>query len=515
MAKPLPLSSWEEQVREIQRKTEGPFLSAWLDQAEQQANREGQRRAHAWLAALWPLVFTLYPRWDKRAQERVWRASQDPVRTVDIAHEIATAAFRAAGEDSAKQLRATARAARQAGEPLREPRVPSGAPRKPPPGPPAPDSVRRHAEWIARTSAATKMREWALGMREDVRWQVVAAIREGIPAQELAKRLEERWDHYGQHFSLIATTELSTAYNEGYLLAMPEHSYVYVPPIGDGRVCEKCRTLLEGKVFEVLHHRPEHVTRQDAETRLWVGKGRLWNGRDVPTLPQHPNCRHLGVFYSGRPLEKGWVKEHTRRSPRGTRHEVRGYWRDDSPVTEKRTWRDYGLADWRQQPETMKYSGMFKPIESVDELQSYLASLADVFLPDKNGCAAVPTQEGFRVSLTKELYQHWKPKRLPSERMNVDTGEEADRRVRYFRGVVDTLLHPTEIWRQPTSDGADGRVYVRTMQVQGEPERHMVVFVGFRDHVPVLVSFIPTTEPRKVNAKRWGDRIFPLPESLG
>ncbi len=177
---------------------------------------------------------------------------------------------------------------------------------KPPPGPPSDNKTKLNALWYARTSSALKMKEWADGMRNDVRWQVVRAIKEGISKNELARRLEERWDHYGQSFQKIAVTELNDAYNSGYLLALPEGSYVTVPKIHDDKVCYECKELLEGKVFEVLHHPPEHLTRQVLETATWSGKSNIGRKKEdyVPCVPLHVSCRHHYVFLSGVPVRR-------------------------------------------------------------------------------------------------------------------------------------------------------------------------------------------------------------------
>lgn len=178
-------------------------------------------------------------------------------------------------------------------------------------GAPSSRKVRVHAMWFARTTAALKMREWADGMRDDVRWQVVQAIKEGIPKEFLARRLEDRWDRHGQNFTAIAATELNTAYNSGYLLAMPEHAYVTVPPIHDDKVCRYCKTYLEGKVFEVLHVAPANPTKFQLETCLWPGKG-MPKDKNYPAVPGHVSCRHRIVYLSGAPFGKGWVSSYTR-----------------------------------------------------------------------------------------------------------------------------------------------------------------------------------------------------------
>ncbi len=156
------------------------------------------------------------------------------------------------------------------------------------------------AEWIARQSAASKMREWADGMREDVRWQVVQAIRENLSSQQLAKRLEERWDHYGQHFQMIAVTEMSMAYNDAVLTRLAD-SYVTIPTISDDKVCASCHKLLEGKVFWVSPVPVSRANQQENEQYVWVGKSNVGRkSKDwISCVPLHPNCRHVYVKYRG------------------------------------------------------------------------------------------------------------------------------------------------------------------------------------------------------------------------
>ncbi len=190
--------------------------------------------------------------------------------------------------------------------PLVPPKMPPRTPSGPTLPPVSPNKQRLNALWYARTSGALKMKEWANGMRDDVRWQVVEAIKQGLTKDQLARRLEERWDKYGQNFQVIAVTELNDAFNAGYLLSLPEKSYVTVPKIDDDRVCEKCKELLEDKVFEVLHHPPEHLTRQVLETCVWSGKSNVGRKKEdwVPCVSLHPSCRHRYKFVSGPPLRR-------------------------------------------------------------------------------------------------------------------------------------------------------------------------------------------------------------------
>ena len=170
----------------------------------------------------------------------------------------------------------------------------------PPPMQVKPIKAKANAQWIARQSAGSKMRKWADGMKEDVRWQVVQAIRDDLSVDELEDRLKERWSESGAHLRTIAATELSMAYNDAALVLL-KGKYVVIPPIGDEKVCKECARWLEGKVFYVLEHAPDNPTKEQNEMYLWPGKSNI--GRKpkdyIPCLPLHPNCRHMVVLYTG------------------------------------------------------------------------------------------------------------------------------------------------------------------------------------------------------------------------
>ena len=291
----LDLENWQDTVK---RLYSGEFAAGPTDpllaETEQGANASTEHFSRIWLVSLFALILSFsrgrrlnaLREADVRA---IIAASEDPPDT-HTAVQSAGHAFALGARIAQREMRPT----------------PGGTRRPPTTGRPPGGRERLFAEWLARQSAASKMREWADGMRQDVRWQVVQAIREGATTETLRQRLETRWERYGQNFALIAQTELALAYNGGYLLSLPEHSYVYVPPIGDGRVCQKCKTLLEGRVFEVLHEAPEHPAKLDWETKIWPGKPgkRPDTGQDVPTVPMHPGCRHRAQWYSGKPRQE-------------------------------------------------------------------------------------------------------------------------------------------------------------------------------------------------------------------
>ena len=324
----LRLPSWERIVANLaaQQRLGGnpsefahPFPDAALDGEERRAVRQADHRSRLWLLGLWPLLLALMAsRMSRRTLERVMQdPGPDASEALDVAVQMAWSLGRA---------RAQSPPARPDHPGVIDPgdrvdlRLPDplfpGVPRLPPPSRipplspdgtpqgPMPRSGAAEAEGWARTSAALKMREWAAGMRDDVRWQTAEAVRQGAGADELARRLTERWARHGQDFHLIAVTELADAHASGMLWALDVGSYVTVPPIGDARVCAECRELLESRVFEVLHSAPPHPTRFERETCVWPGKSNV--GREkadwVPCITLHPRCRHLFVPFSPRPI---------------------------------------------------------------------------------------------------------------------------------------------------------------------------------------------------------------------
>ena len=287
----LDLENWQDTVKrlysgEFAAGPEDPLLA----ETEHGANASTEHLSRIWLISLFALIVSF------SRGRRLSALREEDVRSIIAASEeppSVAEAIASAGHAFRLGERIAQREARQ---------LPGGAGRPPASRRPPGGRERLFAEWLARQSAGAKMREWASGMREDVRWQVVQAIREGATANNLRQRLENRWANYGQHFALIAQTELALAYNGGYLLSVPEHSYVTIPAIEDARVCEHCRHLLEGKVFEVLHEVPEHPAKLDWETKIWPGKPgkRPDTGEAVPAIPQHPGCRHRVSWYSGK-----------------------------------------------------------------------------------------------------------------------------------------------------------------------------------------------------------------------
>jgi len=275
----------------------GEFEQPDLASYEKWIVKETQKDARSWLSSLWKWLLPLFLAatiWDDRKIQQLNQHSETlPINPDKFARVVEIAVKVGAGQAFQDVTQE---------EKEKPPSQKPPSPRKPSP-PRKPPGRLAHAQWIARTTAATKMREWATGMREDVRWQVVEAIREGLTAKQLAQRLEERWEKTGANYQLIATTELSMAYNSGYLLSLPEHCYVTVPAIGDERVCPACKELLENKVFEVLHNQPINPTRFEWETCVWPNKSNFGRkAKDyVPCVPLHPNCRHKYQFFSGVP----------------------------------------------------------------------------------------------------------------------------------------------------------------------------------------------------------------------
>lgn len=199
-------------------------------------------------------------------------------------------------------------------------------------------------------------------------------------------------------------------------------------------------------------------------------------------------------------VEKGWVNEYQRVSKLGREHRVSGYWRNENPQIPNDTWKDYGLLEWANVVKKFKPK-LIKPIEDVDELQSVLIGLKSVFSPNKDGWATIPTWYGdMRVGIEPGYYGH------------VGRAEgriEADNRIRYFRAVVDVLVRPTEVWRQPVGKNAtDGLIFMAPYHFLGEKDKAVVVLVGFRDNKPVIWTTIPMSKWRDVDKKRHGELLL-------
>ena len=336
MAADLRLPSWERIVANLAAKQRlggnpsefaHPFADPALDAAERQALRAADQRSRMWLLGLFPILLAvLASRMSRRSVERMMDdAGPDAAEPLDVTIQVAWAIGEARAQSPPARPMTPGRIEPGARVPLDipEPMFPESPPPTPPIQPPplapdgAPEGMPRfpasvsprgaaQAEGWARMSAALKMREWAAGMREDVRWQTADAVRQGVGPEELARRLRERWAQHGQNFHLIAITELADAFSSGMLWSLDVGSYVTVPPIGDARVCPECRELLESRVFEVRHSAPRNPSRFDLETTVWPGKSNV--GRDkadwVPCITLHPRCRHLFLPFSPRPMPR-------------------------------------------------------------------------------------------------------------------------------------------------------------------------------------------------------------------
>lgn len=287
---PFDLLNWQERLRKLSgQRVEDEWPDPLLNKVEHGLLRDASASAALWLTRIWAWATQALQRPSEASYERIVRASeQTPLNIDNTVVDIASVVR--AGINRAKH---------QLELPQKGPWV------EVPPKPAETIHVERQqlqkqAEWIARTSAATKMREWADGMREDVRWQVVQAIREGISVDELAERLKQKWDGYGAHFRTIAATEMGMAYNDGVLLQLAG-DYVVIPAIDDGRVCQSCKKLLEGKVFYVSPTPIQDPTQQEYEQCLWPGKSNVGRLKENwwPCAPLHPNCRHVYVRYRG------------------------------------------------------------------------------------------------------------------------------------------------------------------------------------------------------------------------
>ncbi|MCL6442540.1 MAG: phage head morphogenesis protein [Alicyclobacillus sp.] len=287
---PFDFLDWQKRLEEISGH---PVESEWpdpvLNRIERSLLKDASQSALAWLMRIWSSATRAIKKPSEHLFDRILEATEeDPIdveNTADIIANTINIGVR--------------RGKHQILLPDKGPWV--DVPKKP-------DTVihvsqpklHRLAEWVAKQSAGAKMREWAEGMREDVRWQVAQAIRDRVTAEVLADRLKERWNVHGAKFLTIAVTEMGMAYNEAFLTVMAGH-YVVVPTIGDSRVCNECHRLLEGKVFWVSPVPIENPTKQEAEQYIWPGKSNV--GRKKADwwacCPLHPLCRHVYVRYRG------------------------------------------------------------------------------------------------------------------------------------------------------------------------------------------------------------------------
>jgi len=280
---------WEKRLKELaQDTTEESWADPAMEDLEGAILSDASQTAAAWLLRVWLISKLPLRHRTERAYDAVLDASdEDMVDLDDVVEGVVES--QTLGRETAKQ---DARKP-DMGEWIEVPK-PASKRRL------SKLKVAKTSEWIARQSAASKMREWAEGMREDVRWHVVQAIREGLSPADLAARLEERWDKYGQDFQMIAVTEMSLAYNDAVLDVL-QGDYVVVPPINDAKVCRSCERLLEGKVFWVSPAPIPNATQQENEQYMWVGKSNVGRKQKdwIPCCPLHPRCRHILVRYRG------------------------------------------------------------------------------------------------------------------------------------------------------------------------------------------------------------------------
>lgn len=282
-----------------------PFAHAPLADAEHTANQQVQQHVASWLLWLWPWVAGAMLAWTPRKNAE-WNRLID---RAEVPPQVWMQAIR-------KAWQAGATTAQSPGSPQK-----GSAPRKPgasihvlPPirrlGEPTPhreglpprselphltDAQRERAAWMAEITAAAKMREWVDGLKDDVRWQVVRAVKAQWTPIQLAEELSKRWGKAGADWNRIAVTELSGAYHDGLLSHVVPGAVGFIARIHDAKVCMPCRRLLENRYFRLYPTTPLHPTQADWEGALWPGKSNV--GRPakewVPCLPLHPHCRHL------------------------------------------------------------------------------------------------------------------------------------------------------------------------------------------------------------------------------
>ncbi len=300
---PPDFPSWQDLLRKLSGDTSQElWADPNIERLESGVIRIVSETALGWFTQLWLRAREAQEARTEAAYDEVMEASEPEPAPIDEAVErIVDAA-----EIGAQQ------ADHQTSLPDKGPWVDVPPPRKETGAPPAvgvyiprPERVRAPkphatAAWIARQSAGAKMREWADGLREDVRWQVVQAIRDRVSADELASRLRARWELAGYKLQRIAVTEMSMAYNDAVLTHLA-NGYVVVPTIGDAAVCAECHRLLEGKVFWVSPEPIPHPTKQEYQQYVWPGKSNIGRTRADwwSCVPLHPNCRHVYVRYRG------------------------------------------------------------------------------------------------------------------------------------------------------------------------------------------------------------------------
>jgi len=287
---------WEKRLKELAEDTaEDSWPDPNLQRLEERIIGAVSKSALGWMTAVWMIIKEVMNNPSQEAFENILDATDDDPIDIDqtvtrIVHSIDIAKRTVEHQDKLMD---------------KGPWIEVPEPPRQKPGQPSKRAVKQKEptkmmEWMARQSAGSKMREWAEGMREDVRWHVVQAIREGWDIEQLADTLSGRWDNYGQHFQTIAVTEMSMAYNNAMLVHLAGQ-HVVVPVIGDDKVCNECKHLLEGKVFYVNPTPIENPTKQEANQYMWAGKSNV--GRKKvdwwACTPLHPRCRHILVRYRG------------------------------------------------------------------------------------------------------------------------------------------------------------------------------------------------------------------------
>ncbi len=252
-----------------------PFAHTTLADAESLATQHVQHHGLVWLMSLWPWVVGSLSVWSV-AKQRTW---DQRVETFTMPDRLWLPHVREAFHAGALQVPARLRppARRSSGFPVLT------------------DRQRAQAGWLAEQTAAAKMREWADGLKDDVRWEVVRAVREHWTAARLAQELRDRWRLDGVRWTRIASTELSMAYHDGLLSSIAQETWGYVAPLGDNKVCADCKRLVEGRHFRLLPAAPRDPTADDWHHALWPQKSNWGRAHKdwVPCLPVHPNCRHL------------------------------------------------------------------------------------------------------------------------------------------------------------------------------------------------------------------------------
>jgi len=277
-----------------------------LAAAETQTMQTTEDHWSRWLLALWPWIVGRLRDWTPTTQ-RHWATALQHTPRGDEGWTALIPMVWQAGRTASAPVPPRGENSHGASvqPPASSPRMePSSRVFHPPMGPrgrPLTPTEQAHALRLAEQTAGAYATEWATGFRERLRVTVAQAVRDGWTPNRLAAELAHQWQLAGVRWHRIAVTELSTAYHHGLLRAVTPGQWGYIAPIRDAKVCTACHRLLEGRHFRLYPTAPRVPTSDDWQHALWPGKTNV--GRKpsewVPTVPLHPQCRHLVTVVKG------------------------------------------------------------------------------------------------------------------------------------------------------------------------------------------------------------------------